>query len=69
MMERVGEGEAIHREQRWRKCLHSTFRYTMQGKKIEPVCFFYILTVQWRSNQLNVFKRFYFHWKAFMAHV
>ena len=39
MMERVGGGEAVHGEQRWRKCLHSTFRYIIRGSEIVPVCF------------------------------
>ena len=37
MMERLGGGEAIHRKERWRKCLHSTFRYTTQGREAAPV--------------------------------
>lgn len=41
MMERVGGGEAIHREQRWRKCLHSTFTYTIQVREIVLVWFSY----------------------------
>lgn len=48
MMERVGGGEAIHREQRWRKCLHSTFRYTTQGREIVPVCFFFYFN--WKQS-------------------
>lgn len=42
MMERAGGREAIHREQRWGKCLHSTFRYTtQQGGEMVAVWFSY----------------------------
>ena len=57
-MERVGEGEAIHREERWRKCLHSTFRYTTQGREVVNVWFSYFI----QSAE-------YFYCRGFMARV
>lgn len=59
MMERVGEGEAIHREWRWRKCLYSTFRYTMQGREIVPVWFSSFNGVV-REQSAEYFYSFYF---------
>lgn len=41
MMEMAGGGEAVPREPRWRKCLHSTFRCTTQSGEIVPVGFSY----------------------------
>lgn len=66
MMERVGGGEAIHREQRWRKCLHSTFRYIMQGSEMVPVWFpsFY---VAFREQSAEYFYSFCFLCERFMA--
>lgn len=67
-MERVGEGEAIHRKQRWRKCLHSTFRCTTQGREIVPVWFSSFNYVV-REQSAEYFYSFYFLCKGFMVRV
>lgn len=67
MKKRVGGGAAIHGRQRWRKCLHSTFRYSTNGRE-KPVWFSYF-NCAGREHSDEYFYSFHFLCKGFMVRV